>query len=888
MRLPNRRSVRAFLFPMAVAAAFAALPGARLGAEDLQVRAAAATRQLSRIVLKGDHPVAAGREYRPFFGHAGLDFDGTGDGASVYSPVSGTVIANTGDCGKIAIYDGRNTIILAHLGSRTRVGRDEEERILAGDYVGLSSGAADEAGCAAREDRLHLEIRVGLNASLADPGKDNRSTTIDPLSYAFVTAPEQASEITPQQRQALDLQEAERLRLLQNHPGLRFRSTAVQATACGNGDFESGIDATQWAGGNGMVDNAGDPNFLNFTGGLFPGPLDSPSSHQTWVAAGTDAVVGISQVAPGGSTHSARIGNMVNGCGSELLSKTFVVTPADSVINFWYAVVFEDPMHSFAQQPSFWVRVLDSTGAVIPGAANLGNNSDKLVAQTGNPFFVNKPSTSILYRDWSCAQIDLSSQVGKTVTVQFVTEDCALCGHYGYAYIDDVCGSCAGDPSGNITFNQDESSNCGSGMICFDYTLPSAGNTVGTVTIGLDFLENGIVVRSLDSPTLEGGSRYCFHLDPTSQPGSPDGFDFVATGRFTIDNNALAPKTVGSAPDGVRPGPNNDYKIACGWGCCTGPNLIQNGGFESGYVGFSSSFLSTPNPPNTVLPGEYGVLEQTRAAFIASTWNVQDHSTCSAAGNFLVANGSTGLSGSRKVWGETVGVTPGKEYRFCANLRNMPQCAFDVKPKVELRFSSPADTTQPSVISANPADACNWVLESRSIQVPAGVTSLTSEIWLDETGKGDGNDLALDDISLQEIAPADAGYVLLNIATSKLTASSYNVTATPVGGQPFSYFWDVCEVNASDDCIASTQVTNPLQWQVPGPNDFKGYVGTNVLVTASPVPGVFETGKRYRIRYGVFDQCVAWTEKRWYFGFSLSAKQVVVKGSMAELLSALD
>jgi hypothetical protein len=32
------------------------------------------------------------------------------------------------------------------------------------------------------------------------------------------------------------------------------------------------------------------------------------------------------------------------------------------------------------------------------------------------------------------------------VTVEFVTEDCAQFGHYGYAYLDNFCGTCPGTP----------------------------------------------------------------------------------------------------------------------------------------------------------------------------------------------------------------------------------------------------------------------------------------------------------------------------------------------------------------------------------------------------------------------------------------------------------
>lgn len=856
-------------------------------------------RELSQVALQGDHPLASG--YRPFFGHAGVDFAVTGDGkTAVYSPVSGTVIANTEDCGKVAVYDGRNTIILAHLKERTRIGSRKEEAIQAGDYLGLAADVGGKgAGCAAEGAHLHLEIRSGRNAAMADPGQDNRATTLDPLSYGYAKrAPGNRSELSVEERLALDREEARRLKLLEENPGLRFKGTAVLSSACGNGDFESGIDPTQWAGGNGIVDSSGDPNFANFVAGLFPGPLNDPNSHQTSVGIGLDTNVSISQVAPGGSTHAVRVGNSASGAGSELLSKTFTVTAAESVIKFWYAVVFQDPQsppHTPSQHPSFWVRVLDSTGAVIPGAVNLGNNSDKLISSESNPFFVRKQGTETLHQDWSCAEINLSHQIGKTVTVEFVTEDCTLGAHFGYAYVDNFCGKCSNlpDPTGTITFNQAATSTCGRGQVCFDYTLPHAGAFVGTALIKLDLLQNGTVVSSMSKPATSG-TGVCFDLDPATLPGLSaglGGFDVVGTAQFTINGTSLATKTAGAAPNGQRGAMNDDYKIACEpVGCCPGPNLIQNGNFELGNSGFTSSYLYVPNPnsPGSVPPGRYSVLDSTHASTVSGTWNVQSYATCNATGKFLAANGATGQPGSKKLWAETVGVVPGKEYRFCANFRNMPQCSFDVKPKVELRFSSPPNTTAPAVISANPGNACDWVQASRSIQIPGGISALTSEIWLDETGLGDGNDVALDGISLQEMTLANASYVLLNLASSNLTPTTYNITATPAGGQPYSYYWEVCEINGSGNCIPATQVANPSPWWVPGANNFKGYVGTSALVTTNPAPGVFETQKKYQIKYGVFGQCTSWTESRWYFGFSHSAKKLVVRTSARDLALAVD
>jgi hypothetical protein len=156
-------------------------------------------KQLSQLLMKGEFPITPGQGYQPFFGHAGVDFGKTGNGTtSVYSPVSGTVIRNTDDCGKVAIYDGRNTIILAHMKSRTTVGSTKEETIKAGAYVGLASDVQGTvSNCKANGAHLHIEIRTGRNTSMADPTRDNRTTTIDPLSYKYDVEPPTISITSP-------------------------------------------------------------------------------------------------------------------------------------------------------------------------------------------------------------------------------------------------------------------------------------------------------------------------------------------------------------------------------------------------------------------------------------------------------------------------------------------------------------------------------------------------------------------------------------------------------------------------------------------------------------------------------------------------------------------
>jgi hypothetical protein len=136
-------------------------------------------------LMDGDYPVTNG--YHPNRVHAGVDFGGAGDGVTnVKAPISGTIIANTSACGKVAIFDGTNTIILAHMTARTTLGINKT--INRGDYVGKVSKVVG-GGCSVTGAHLHIEIRKGNNATMALPANDNRTTTFNPLTYFNYTSP---------------------------------------------------------------------------------------------------------------------------------------------------------------------------------------------------------------------------------------------------------------------------------------------------------------------------------------------------------------------------------------------------------------------------------------------------------------------------------------------------------------------------------------------------------------------------------------------------------------------------------------------------------------------------------------------------------------------------
>lgn len=647
---------------------------------------------------------------------------------------------------------------------------------------------------------------------------------------------------------------------------------SVMHTPCGNGDFETGLSTTEWQGGYGSISSTGSILYGSFTNGILSGPYNSASARQTLVTTGSDPVllasspsIVMSQVAPGGSTRAVRIGNAVNGNGAELLSKSFVVTSASSVISFWYALVLQNPTgHPANAQPAFRVRVIDnSTGLEITGVADLGGGSNVAVADASNPFFQSTTynGSPLVYRNWSCAQINLSGHVGTSVTVQFVTNDCAYGAHFGYAYIDNFCGNCntPNNPSGSINFNSGSSTNCGRGQLCFTYTLPKQGSVTGSVTIILRIYQNGVLVATLTSPTLTSGTSYCFNIDPLTMSGintSLYGLDFTATGAFAIGSTSLPSLLVGIPPQGQVTGLNNDYQLYCDRQCCPGKNAIKNGSFEQGNTSFMSMYSYEPTVAlNSVGPGEYSILTSAQALSVSPTWNP----ACPAYGHHLVVNGLTAQSGSRLVWRQNITIQRGRTYRFCADFKNLPQCAFDIKPKVSVLFSTPGFDVNNVVINVG-STGCAWQQISQNVLVPGtGSMTLSVEIWLDETGIGDGNDLAIDNIAMIAIPQVPVSDVVFSVVYQNVTSTTFNLAATPATplGSGCGFFWQVEELNAGDSVVPGTQVVNPAAWWPLVPtNTFNGYNGTSTLVGTSP--GVFQLNKKYRIIYGRWCPCASW------------------------------
>lgn len=144
---------------------------------------------------------------------------------------------------------------------------------------------------------------------------------------------------------------------------------------------------------------------------------------------------GFSTISPNGSNYAVKLGDDGTGKQAERLTYTIEV-PANAEnfgITYQYAVVFENPPgHSHSQQARFTANVLDlSTNNYIKCA------SFEYVATSNLPGFKQSPvKEGVLYKDWTSVFINLSDYKGKTLVLEFTTADCALSGHFGYAYVD--------------------------------------------------------------------------------------------------------------------------------------------------------------------------------------------------------------------------------------------------------------------------------------------------------------------------------------------------------------------------------------------------------------------------------------------------------------------
>ena len=428
---------------------------------------------------------------------------------------------------------------------------------------------------------------------------------------------------------------------------------------------------------------------------------------------------------------------------------------------------------------------------------------------------------------------------------------------------------------GTVTFNPIES-DCEKGSVCFDYTISATPGLPGTIELKLSLFQNGMYVTSLTSGNLNSDGTFCFDDVPDGLDASVGGFDWVLVANFINPGVLPYQEVLGAQGDGYLPGKNNDCKIREKKPCCgVGRNYVGDGSFSGELVPFMQYYKYT-NSLN-ILPGYLGIINSDKAKKVCSNWNITGHSGANCKkGNkdrFLAINGLTNQSSSvpKPVWGQKVKVDGEGEYHFCAYFRNLKQCCFDQKPRITIQATLPNGQVfkEPATISTDPNNPCDWQLVSTTINAPAGTSMMDLKILLDESAVGDGNDFAVDDISLTKKPPVDPNALAVQQASFNVTATQYSLrlTAPALPTSDCKRSWKAVEVDSNDNPIPGTE----QQWGNVNPNVFNGY-GSSLNL-----PGVFKSNKRYVVTYEVECDCYQKSSKSWLLSYLKSRKKPTFK-----------
>lgn len=162
------------------------------------------------------------------------------------------------------------------------------------------------------------------------------------------------------------------------------------------------------------------------------------SRHTITSIGSNDTYGGFPIVAPNGGTHSLKLGN--NGTNSQAERARYYVRVPSGLNNYSlilrYAIVLEDPSHYSWEQPRFEVRGYDSASNAALACVQFN-----FVASSSLPgFMLSTSGSSVWYKSWSVASLNLSGYAGRTVAIDCASGDCSLGGHFGYGYVDFSCG----------------------------------------------------------------------------------------------------------------------------------------------------------------------------------------------------------------------------------------------------------------------------------------------------------------------------------------------------------------------------------------------------------------------------------------------------------------
>ena len=319
-------------------------------------------------------------------------------------------------------------------------------------------------------------------------------------------------------------------------------------------------------------------------------------------AIGSNTISEIPVVSPYSQDQvSVRMNGAVANYRASRLKYITTTSSTNKQLSFSCAMVLQNSGHTSTDAPYFKVEIKnETTGALLAGCKSFTLNSATIAP--ADSFKVSVMGfNDINYKKWQQYFVDLSSlPLGTNVSVSFEIGDCALGGHWGYAYVDAECGG-----SGIIKSNMCSGSGLATlvapvGFSSYQWFDPSTAPISGAI--------NNIL--SISNPTI--GNIYSVQL--TNSGGCVETQTVAITTSTTSINNIT---TTGSCPSGnsgsatvFANGSNGTYTYT--WTSISTGSVVSNsqtasnlspGNYNvvvsSGACGQASATVTVPNaPPN--------------------------------------------------------------------------------------------------------------------------------------------------------------------------------------------------------------------------------------------------------------------------------------------------
>ena len=329
---------------------------------------------------------------------------------------------------------------------------------------------------------------------------------------------------------------------------------------CYNTGFEDGT-FDGWYGYYGVNSSSNIAfNITSITGG-YMGPVSrgaqdpfTNNDYQLHITSGsatdnflsTYSTYSMPQVSPWGGSHSVMMGDTTwASYGTAILSQTFLVTSNHANLTLEYALFLENPVaHAYYQQPFFSVVVIDATtGDTIPGCGKYLISADFANQDGFKGIWYPVDADSVYWKPWTLENVPLQNYIGHCVTVIFSIQDCALGGHFGYAYVDASCSPVPIATSSPVI--------CGSDSVSL--TAPPFGSKF--IWTGPT---NGILSNdTLQTVWVDSGGTYTVVCIPSTGPACAD------TLTITVGRVTNATLTASASPNTIPPGDSTALSAIC-------------------------------------------------------------------------------------------------------------------------------------------------------------------------------------------------------------------------------------------------------------------------------------------------------------------------------------